>query len=425
LLLIGALCVARPAAAEAPQGPPLVAMTERGAVIEDVTIESYGVAKPQLVRRYLSLRKGDRLEQSGVDRDFANLSRLRGMIPRLTIEQDPITGGVTLHWIVMAKLLSLTTHPIYLDQPLAFPIQGVGFDLTSAPLDRRDSYVEGYSQLTRRADLGQIFYKTPVEIDAMKGRESDIVLALLGAKGVYRASMPFAVNIYSFFSGAEAFYLVHAAGGSQAEFGIRAARSTSDRPTYIVAPSLYDTYDTPARTTSLLAGLSHGCPVPPTQWHPPFCSIQYKVVVSDAIGALGATSEYQTYVADAAQYVRFGSSTVALHEALAQSGGVLPTSAIICGNGLRGYPKAFCGTDARVLQAEYRIGDALPGNLKFFVFTETAASRVRGGHQAFAPPNFRWNADSGVGIMYKGVRFDLAYGSEGGRLTFELLGQLF
>jgi hypothetical protein len=46
------------------------------------------------------------------------------------------------------------------------------------------------------------------------------------------------------------------------------------------------------------------------------------------------------------------------------------------------------------------------------VSAETAASRVRGGTQAFALPTFQWRADSGVGVIFRNyLRLDLAYGS--------------
>jgi hypothetical protein len=90
-----------------------------------------------------------------------------------------------------------------------------------------------------------------------------------------------------------------------------------------------------------------------------------------------------------------------------------------------GYAKATCGTDANLVQAEFRIADARPGPLKFILFTETAASRVRGGDQPFAPSSFVWRADSGAGVAYRGFRFNLAYGSQGGRITYEVIGQLF
>jgi hypothetical protein len=38
---------------------------------------------------------------------------------------------------------------------------------------------------------------------------------------------------------------------------------------------------------------------------------------------------------------------------------------------------------SQIVQAEYRVADASPGKLKFILFTETGASRVRGGDQSF------------------------------------------
>ncbi len=76
LLLTACLFLPLPALAKAPLGPPKVSAAIAGAQIEDVTIETYGQTSPGVVRRYLSLRKGSLLDQSGVDRDFTNLRRL-------------------------------------------------------------------------------------------------------------------------------------------------------------------------------------------------------------------------------------------------------------------------------------------------------------------------------------------------------------
>jgi len=423
-IALAILALLQPAQAARPRAPRITVL-EDGARIASVTIKTYGIAEPHIVERYLSLHEGDRLEQSAVNRDFANLTKLAGALPRLTIRQDPATLEVTLDWIVMSKWFDVTTHPVYVQQPLAFPIQGIGFDANARPFDRRGSTLSMYTQFALRADLAEFLYTMPLSVDPATGREQDIILEALAARGTVRASQPIAEDIHSYFTGVGASYLLRGTDGTQYEFGIRQRHAVSNVPTYIDAPSVYDTYYKAAKVSLLEAGLSHGCPVPPTQWYPPFCSFQYKVEFFDGIGALGATSEYQTYIGDVTHYTRIGSSTLALHGMLLGTGGDLPTSSLVCGVGIRGYPKPFCGTDARVMQAEYRINDASPGPLKFIVFTEDAAARVRGGDQAFAPPDFLWHADSGIGVMYHGVRLNLAHGSEGNRLTYELQGQLF
>jgi hypothetical protein len=422
MLLVAATTLS---ATAAPEAAPQVAITERGAKISAVTVETYGVVKPVIVERYLSLHAGDTLYQSAVDRDYNNLTRLGGWRTRLDVLRDARTGNVSLHWIVMARQFEATDHPFYADQPLSTPIEGVGWIAKSPPLDDRGSMVSTVSQLSRRANLFRALYTMPVSVDASTGRESDLIVDEFGGRGVYRASQPLAINVYSWAMGAEALYLVRDTSGTQLEFGVEEVRSTSQRPTYITAASLYDTYYAPAQNTLLKAGVSHSCPVPPAQWRPPYCYLQYRVEAIDAIGGFGANTRYRAILADAAQYTRVGSSTLVLHGAVWRSGGVLPTSALVCATGLRGYAKGACGTDADVLQAEYRIADARPGNWKFILFTETAASRVRGGDQPFAPPSFTWYGDSGLGVMYRGVRLNLAYGSQGGRLTYELQGQLF
>jgi hypothetical protein len=175
----------------------------------------------------------------------------------------------------------------------------------------------------------------------------------------------------------------------------------------------------------LEAGYSHGCPVPSSQWYPPYCTMQYRVEAFDAFGWLGATSAYQSYLADAVRYIGIGRSTLALHALGAWTGGVVPNSFLVCAY-VRAYPKAFCGTDAQALTAEYRLDDQTRNVFKFAFFTETAASRVRGGTQTFALPTFQWHPDSGIGIIFRdSARLDFAYGSDGGRLSFALQGQTF
>jgi hypothetical protein len=416
------LCVA--SASAAPEPPPQVPAVDRGARIDDVSIETYGVTTAAVAMRYLSLHAGDVLEQAAVDRDYTNLLTLAGLRTRLEIRRDDASSRVSLHWIVLAPWFATTDHPFYGDQPLTIPIEGFGWVFTSRPLDSNGANLSSYSQVALRAQLARIVYTEPLWVDPKTGREGDLIANTFGARGVFRASEPVTEDVYSWATGNELLYLVHGTNGTQVEFGVRALRSTSAKPTYITAPSLYDTFYRPARSTTLEAGVSHRCPAPPTQWYPPHCYLQYRVEAFDAIGGLGATSEYRSIFADAAQYNRVGASTLVFHGALNRSGGVLPTSGLLCAYTF-GYAKATCGTDTNLFQAEFRIADGRPGPLKFILFTETASSRVRGGDQPFAPGSFVWRADSGAGVMYRGFRFNLAYGSQGGRITYEVLGQLF
>jgi hypothetical protein len=425
LLLTGCLFRPLPALASAPVAPPKVSAAIAGAQIEDVTIETYGQTSPSVVRRYLSLRKGSLLDQSGVNRDFTNLRRLAGFIPRLVITQGSATKTATLHWIVMAKLLKPTDHPFYADQPLTAPIQGIGYIITSAPVDSRGSTFSSYSQLSRRANLVRILYTSPIAVNPVKGTETDVIVNTFGGRGVFRASQPLAINIYSWNTGAEAALLRSATNGIQFEVGVRETRSTTAQSTGIVSPYVFQTSKSPAHNTVLEAGYSHACPVPSSQWYPPYCHTQYRLEAFDALGWFGSTSEYQSYLADVAQYIAVGKSTLVLHGAESRTGGVVPDSFLVCAY-VRAYPKAFCGTDAQQATAEFRLNDALPQVFKFAFFTETASSRVRGGTQAFAPPTFHWHADSGVGIIFRNyIRVDIAYGSAGGRLSVALQGQTY
>jgi hypothetical protein len=425
LLLAGCLFLPLPALAKAPVGPPKVSVTMTGAQIEDVTIETYGQTSPSVVRRYLSLRRGSLLDQSGVNRDFTNLRRLPGFIPRLVIREGSATKTATLHWIVMAKWLKPTDHPFYADQPLTAPIQGIGYIITTPPVDSRGSTFSSYSQLSRRANLVRILYTSPIVVNPVKGTQTDVIVNTFGGRGVFRASQPLAINIYSWNMGAEAALLHSATNGTQFEVGVRETRSTTAQSTGIVSPYIFQTSKSPAHNTVLEAGYSHACPVPSSQWCPPYCHTQYRLEAFDALGWFGSTSEYQSYLADAAQYVGIGKSTLVLHGSESRTGGVVPDSFLVCAY-VRAYPKAFCGTDAQAATAEFRLNDALPQIFKFAFFTETASSRVRGGTQPFALPTFQWHADSGVGIIFRNyIRVDLAYGSVGGRLSVALQGQTY
>ncbi len=157
-------------ATAAPEATPQVAVTERGAKIAAVTIETHGAVTPAVVERYLSLNAGDTLYQSAVERDFKNLTRLGGWRTRLDLRRDPKTGDVSLHWIVMARQFEPTDHPFYADQPLSTPIEGVGWIANSPPLDNRGSTVSTVSQLSRRANLFRALYTMPLSVDASIAR---------------------------------------------------------------------------------------------------------------------------------------------------------------------------------------------------------------------------------------------------------------
>ena len=413
--------------AQMPLGPPQIDVSQTGAVIDDVTIQAYGTINANAVRQYLSLKKGDVLTQDGVNRDYNNLLRLAAFIPRLEIAQGATPRSIRLHWIVMARWLQATSHSFYTNQPLVAPLQGAlgpGIVLTSPQVSKRGAHFSGIGQVGPPAYLARILYTSPLRINAMKGRQSDLVAQIFAGRGLYRASQPISEDIYSWNTGLEALYWVHGTNGTQLLLGARVQRSSTAVPTGIVAPSLFATSQQPARNTLLDIFYSHACPVAPTQWYPPLCSTQYRFGILDTIGLFSNTSQYQIYIADVSQYVRLSTYTLALHATVQRTGGVLPESSLVCG-GARAYPKPFCGTDAQTLQAELRIADRIAAPLHVVVFTETSANRVRGGSQEFALPAFQWHADSGVGVIYRGVRLNLAKGGEGLRLTFELQGQSY
>jgi hypothetical protein len=413
------LCAA-PASA-AIELPPVVPASDVGARIDDVVMETYGITTPEIAKRYLSLHKGDTLTQERVQHDYRNLERLADLRTRLRIEGDA-DGGVTLHWIVLGKWFEITDHPFYGDQPLTIPIGGLGTIVSSHPLDADGTTVSSYSQIALRAKLARLVVTRPLWVDAARGREGDVIVNELGARGDVRADQPFSQEIYSWVQGPEALYLDRGSNGTQLEFGIRSTRSTSASSTYISAPSVVDTYDTPARSTTLEAGLSHACPLP--RLYPPYCYLQYRLEGFDSIGGLGANNFWHAASLDLAQYNRIGASTLVFHGAVYRSGGTIPTSNLSCAS-TWSYAKPLCGTDTNLLEAEVRLADARPGIVKAIVFADTAAARVRGGDQSFVPSAFLWRGDAGVGVSYRTFRVNLAYGTTGGRLTVQVVGQLF
>jgi hypothetical protein len=415
--------VPRPANA-ASEKPPQVAAADEGATVTDVAIEAYGVTDARIAMRYLALRKGDVVTQRAVLRDYTNLTVLAGVRTRLEIRRTPKANGVTLHWIVLGAVFKPTDHPFYGDQPLSIPIEGFGTLLTSQPLDKTGANVTLLTQVALRAQLARVLFTKPLWVSASSGREGDLIVDTLGARAVLRASEPVTEDVYSWVQGEEVLYLVRATNGTQVEAGLRTLRSTSAKPTYIVAQSVVDTYGTAERNAAIEVGVSHTCPVAPARWYPPNCYVQYRIEAFDSVGGLGSNSEYRSITTDVAQYTRVGSSTFVVHGAVGRTGGIVPTSLLLCAYTF-GYAKATCGTDTNLVQTEFRIADARPGPFKVILFTETASSRIRGGHQSFAPATFQWRADSGVGLQYRGFRFNVASGNQGGRITYEVQGQLF
>jgi hypothetical protein len=408
-----------------PQTPPRISIPD-GAIVDAVTIETYGQVKPGVVRRYLSLRKGARLDQAAVDNDFNNLVKLGGYRVRLAVAPGSGAKTMTLHWIVMLPWFKLTAHPFYEEAPLADPTRGVGFVVTSPQLSKSGGNVAFVTSQNRFAHHYFVTFTSPLHVDPAAGRESDLIVSVLGEQNAFRVSFPRGLTIYNFTAGAETQYLLRDRNGNQFEVGLREERSTSSPPSGIVSPFIRPSSLGPARNSIAQIGVSHACSRGPTGgWYPPYCHTQYRAAMYDAIGALGSTSEFQAYIADVAQYIPVRTSTLALHAVAVRTGGVLPESRLLCTAALRAFPEPFCGTDGQLLQAEYRIRDAAMQSLKFVIFTETGATRVRGGTQPFALPTFQWHADSGIEIRYRGVTIDVARGSLGYRLNVALAAQAF
>jgi hypothetical protein len=419
--LVAAVVLWTAPASAAVELPPDVPANDVGAHIDEVVVESYGNTKPEIAKRYLALHAGDTLTQDGVEHDYVNLERLADLRTRLRIDRGP-NNGVTLHWIVLGKWFEITDHPFYGDQPLTIPIGGLGTVVTSPPLDRDGTTASSYTQIALRAKLVRVVVTRPLWIDAARGREGDFILNEIGARGDFRTDQPIIQDIYSWLQGPEALYLDRGTNGTQVEVGVRITRATSGSSTYINAPSVLDTYYTPAQSTTLEVGFSHQCPTP--HLYPPYCYLQYRVEGFDSIGGLGANNIWKSGFVDLAQYNRIGASTLVFHGAVTRSGGTIPTSNLGCAY-TWSYAKPICGTDTNLVEAELRLADARPGIVKAILFADTSAARIGGGDQSFVPSAFFWRGDAGVGVTYRTLRVNVAYGTTGGRITFEVVGSLF
>jgi hypothetical protein len=405
--------------------PPIVQIVP-GSTVDAVTIETYGQVTQDGVRRYLSLRPGAILTQLAIDHDYYNLVRLGGYRVRLEVEDGSAANTMTLHWIVMLPWFKLTVHPLYEETPLSDPTRGDGFDVTSPQLNKDAANIALSTSQNRYAHHNLITFTSPIAVDPKAGRESDLLVSVLGDQDAYRVTFPNKLTIYNWTSAAQAQYLVRSANGTQFEAGLREERSTGSPESGIVAPSLRPTSLGAARNTIAEFGVSHACTAGPTGgWYPPYCHTQYRAAVLDGIGGLGATSTFQVYSADVVQYIPFRTSTLALHAVGVRTGGVLPESRILCAATLRAYAEAFCGTDGQLLQAEYRFRDAAIQTIKFSVYVETGANRVRGGDQFAAPFKFQWHPDAGIELRTHGVVIDVSRGQSGNRLNLFLTAQSF
>jgi hypothetical protein len=405
--------------------PPIVQIA-RGSTVDAITIEVYGEVTQDGVRRYLSLRPGMAVTQSAIDHDYYNLLRLGGYRVRLEVLAGSAANTITLHWIVMSPWFKLTAHPLYEETPLSDPTRGDGFDVTSPQLSKDAANVALSTSQNRYAHHNLLTFTSPIAVDPIAGKESDLLVSVLGDQDAYRVTFPEKLTIYNWTAAAQAQYLLRWANGTQFEAGLREERSTGSPESGIIAPSLRPTGLGAANNTIAEFGVSHACaPGPTGGWYPPYCHTQYRAALLDGIGGLRATSTFQVYSADVVQYIPIRTSTLALHAVGIRTGGVLPESRILCAAALRAYPEPFCGTDGQLLQAEYRFRDAAIQTVKFSIYAETGANRVRGGDQVAAPFKFQWHPDAGIEVRIHGIVIDISRGQEGNRLNFFLSAQSF
>ena len=146
--------------------------------------------------------------------------------------------------------------------------------MTGNPVNTHGANFSGYTQFSQRVNLLRVLFTAPLSVDPQTNRANSLIVDAFGGRGVFRASEPEAVSVFSWNAGQEALFLSQRTTGTQVEGGVRVVHSTDELPSNIVAPSIYSTYQAPARATQLIAAISHGCTTPATQWYPPYCGFQ-------------------------------------------------------------------------------------------------------------------------------------------------------
>jgi hypothetical protein len=150
--------------------------------------------------------------------------------------------------------------------------------------------------------------------------------------------------------------------------------------------------------------VSHACNAGPTGgWYPPYCHTQYGAAVLDGVGGLGSTSTFQVYSADVA-FCR-GAASVALPPYAP----MLSPSAAPTGN---------------CCKRSNRFRDAAIQNIKFSIYAETGANRVRGAINSRRRSNSS-GTHADIEIRSHGLVVDISRGQDGNRLNLYLTAQSF
>ena len=355
-----------------------------------------------------------RLERSLIEGDYHRLAVLGYYRAAVTIENGPKPGTVIVHWIVAEPWLRLVANTRYSD-PMNSIRKGAGFTVSSKS-DKNGAHPFFQTWLgafTHDFAAGVI---APVKVSSVRSSEQDFIGDAYADFEANQYANPTVATIFNKTAGLEAEWLVRTSSGIRYGIKLREEHATSEASSGIVSSSVLPTNGQLVKSFLVIAGLSSYCYGPAS-----ICPAQYRLQFTDGVGAFGASSEFQSYVVDASRYFSINSATtLAIRAATTRTGGIVPTQDLPQLDDLRGYRRPFYGTDDEVFQAELRLNDMRPRSLETFIFTETGAYRFRNGIGSYNPQTFTFNADSGVGFLWRSVGLVLAHGNTGGMIKVVL-----
>ena len=386
---------------------PAIPSSAVGAIIEAVRVDVRGIADRFTVMRYLATKPGMRLQRSLIEGDYHRLAVLGYYRAAVTIEDGHRPGTVTVHWTVAEPWLRLVANTRYSD-PMNSIRKGAGFTVSSRSGDNgtHPFFQTWVGAFTHDFAAG---VTAPVNVSSSHNSEQDFIGDAYADFEANQYANPTVATIFNKTAGLEAQWLVRTSAGIRYGVKLREEHATSAAPSGIAASSVLPTYGQVVKSFLVIAGISSYCYGPAS-----ICPAQYRLQYTDGIGAFGSSSEFQCYVADASRYFPINSATtLAIRAATTRTGGVVPTQDLPQLDDLRGYKRPFYGTDDEVFQAELRLNDMRPRSLQTFIFTETGGYRFRNGVGPYNPQNFTFNADSGIGFLWRSVGIAVAHGNTG------------
>lgn len=405
-----ALCFFVTAYAAAQEARPRLEIqpSQIGATIADVIVDAKGVAELHAIVQYLAARKGMKLEPSLIEEDYRRLIDLGYYRVGVIVQDGAQPSTVIVRWTVGEPWLRILSNTRYSD-PLASVRKGAGLTLSTKQFANNGShlYFDTWQGVwTHDFDVGLV---SPIRVNSARSSEQDVIIDGYGDFNANQYENPNIATVTNKTVGFEAEWLLRTSRGRRLAVQLREEHATSAYPSGIVSSAVLPINGRVVKNFLMTVGLARSCTGSAAG-----CQAQYRVQFTDGIGAFGSASVFQIYYLDAARYYAIDrATTLALRASTVRTGGVVPEQDLPQLDSLRGYKKPFYGTDDEVFQLELRLNDNRPRSLETFVFTETGGYRFRNGIGAYNPQEFTFHADSGVGLLWRGIGLDVGHGSEG------------